>query len=220
LKKKIIIAAACLIAFILLIVLVRKVDVQTVEATGTEIGLFGLNAGFHKFTGVNEGWYKLTQILGIIALASGAVFAVIGVIQLIKRKSLLKVDRQILTLGGLYVVLGIVYLLFEIVKINFRPIIMEGETKAEASFPSSHTMLSIVVMLSVAIMLFYYVKNPRLRISLQAVCVLVALVAVIGRLICGVHWLTDIIGSVLISGFLISAFSAALDITGRKENAP
>lgn len=215
--KKIIAAAASFAAFILFTVLVKKVDVGTDEATGRDIGFFKLNIGFHKLTGFSEGWYKLTQILGIVIIACGLVFAVIGVIELIKRKDLRKVDAQIYALGGLYVILGILYIVFDkIVAINYRPVIMDGETAPEASFPSSHTMLAIVVMAGVMIMLNYYIRDRRLRISLQAICALLALLTVVGRLISGVHWFTDIIGSILISAFLVSMFMIALDILERR----
>lgn len=218
-KKKIIVSAGAFVLFILLIVLVRVVDVKTVEETGKSIGFFALNSGFHRLTGLKERWYDLTQIMGYISIAAGLVFAVIGLIQLIRRKNLWKVDRRILALGVLFIVMGIVYALFEIVAVNYRPVIMPGETKVEASFPSSHTVLVCVVMSGVALMLNYYIKDRRLRVSLQAVCMLFVLITVFGRLICGCHWFTDIIGGLLISVSLIAVFMAYLDKYDHDEEA-
>jgi undecaprenyl-diphosphatase len=210
-KKKIIIAAGAFVLFILLIVLVKIVDVRTVEETGMTMGFFALNSGFHKLTGFRQGWYDLTQITGYISIAAGLVFAVIGLIQLVRRKSLLKVDRRILGLGVLFIVMAVVYVLFEIIAVNYRPVIMPGDSAAEASFPSSHTVLVCVVLSGVALMLEYYIKNAGLRVSLQALCALVILITVFGRLICGAHWLTDIVGGLLISTSLVSLFAAFLD---------
>ncbi|MBO4327079.1 MAG: phosphatase PAP2 family protein [Clostridia bacterium] len=210
-KKKIIIAAGAFALFILLIVLVKIADVRTVEETGMTMGFFALNSWFHKLTGFRQGWYDLTQITGYISIAAGLVFAVIGLIQLIRRKSLLKVDRRILGLGVLFIVMAAVYVLFEIIVVNYRPVIMPGDSAAEASFPSSHTVLVCVVLSGVALMLEYYIKKAGLRVSLQALCALVILITVFGRLICGAHWLTDIIGGLLISTTLVSLFSAFLD---------
>ena len=119
-------------------------------------------------------------------------------------------DREILTLGGLYVVLALVYVFFEKVIINYRPIIMEGETEAEASFPSSHTMLVCVVMGSAIMLLGRYIKDEKIRRVLKIVFYLVIAVTVLGRLFSGVHWLTDILGGVLISICLLSIFAILL----------
>lgn len=194
------------VLFLLLIVLVKTVDTATVEATGKTMGLYTLNGGFHALTGVNMFWYKLTQALGIFLILVAGGFAFLGLHQLIKRKSLLKVDRCLLCLGGLYAVLIVLYAFFEKVIINYRPIIMDGKLAAEASFPSSHTMLVCVVMGSAVMLIPHYVKDAKIRQILQIVCLLVILITVIGRLICGVHWFTDILGGVLISMTLLALF--------------
>ena len=185
------------VLFLLLIVLVKTVDTATVEATGKTMGLYTLNGGFHALTGVNMFWYKLTQVLGIFLILVAGGFAFLG---------LLKVDRCLLCLGGLYAVLIVLYAFFEKVIINYRPIIMDGKLAAEASFPSSHTMLVCVVMGSAVMLIPHYVKDAKIRQILQIVCLLVILITIIGRLICGVHWFTDILGGVLISMTLLALF--------------
>ena len=203
-KKLIIIAAAALVLFVLLAAGVKTVDVKDVEATGKTIGLAWLNTGFHKLTGVKMGWYKLTQITGIIALLTVGAFAVLGLVQLIKRRSLKKVDPELLTLGGLFVATAIAYVLFELIKVNYRPIIMPGAEAAEASFPSSHTMLIVTVMGGTILILDRYIKDARLCVSLRTLCVLIALITVFGRLISGVHWFTDIVAALLLSTALLA----------------
>ena len=131
--------------------------------------------------------------------------------QLVQRKSLAKVDKKILALGGLYVVIGILYVLFEKVVINCRPILMEGETMPEASFPSSHTVLAVVIFGSIAMILKDYLNDRKLVATLQNVCLVLMAVAVLGRLFSGVHWLTDILGGLFLSFALLQAFSGVLD---------
>jgi undecaprenyl-diphosphatase len=47
----------------------------------------------------------------------------------------------------------------------------------------------------------------------------VILITVFGRLICGVHWFTDIVGGILISVSLVTAFAAFLDYCDTHEIA-
>lgn len=122
----------------------------------------------------------------------------------------LKVDREILSLGGLYIVVIGLYLFFENVIINFRPIIMPDNTHPEASFPSSHTMLVCVIMGSAAMLINRYIRNKPLNRILRAVCYVIIGVTVVGRLIAGVHWFTDILGGILISVTLLSLYEEVI----------
>ena len=204
-------AAISFALFILTIALVTSVDIAQIGPAGTCIGLSHINGPVHNLIGVHMLWYKLTNYLGYLALAAGGVFAVIGLKQLIERKSLKQVDRQILALGGLFVLLGVIYVLFEKLVVNCRPVLMEGETVPEASFPSSHTVLAFVIFGAVAMMLKDYVKDKKTAALLQNVCLVLLLVAVIGRLISGVHWFTDIIGGIFLSVALLQTFSGVLE---------
>ena len=200
-KVKYVISGVCFALFIILIVLLKTVDVG-VSAIGHEIGLSHINLPVSEFTGVNDIWDKLTDIIAVFALAVAAAFAVLGLVQLIKRKSIKKVDREILYTGGLYVIVVLLYVLFEKVVINVRPI------EAEASFPSSHTMVVCVILGAAILICGKYIKNNSLCLSARILCSALILIAVIGRLISGVHWLTDICGAVLISGALVALFAA------------
>jgi undecaprenyl-diphosphatase len=218
-RKKINPSIPCMtgLLFVILMILVMKVDVGTVEATGTTIGLYHLNTGFASLTGINVIWYKITTILGIFLVLFAAGFALIGLLQLIQRKNLWKVDYEILSLGGLYAVVIAFYVLFDKVVINYRPIIMEGEKAPEASFPSSHTMLVCVVMGSAMMLLDRYIRDEKLVKILKMVCAVVIAITVIGRLICGVHWLTDIMGGVLLSVTLLMIFNNVLAMKKRRK---
>ncbi len=207
-KKKWIMAVLNLILFGALICLLLYVDVESIGPEGTRIGLSTVNGFVHKLTGVNMLWYDLTRYLGYAALGVAALFALTGLIQLIARRSLLKVDGEIYALAVLYAVTAGLYVLFEKVIINYRPVILPDEVHPEASFPSSHTMLVCVVMGSAAILIARYIRNKALRIIPMALCVTVLIFTVIGRLLSGVHWFTDILGGALISAALVWAFSA------------
>ena len=207
-NRKLIISASCFIGTVILIILLRFVDVAPIGPDGTDIGLSHINQFFFNLSGVNLLWYNITDWLGIIAILTAFLFATAGLIQLIKRKSFLKVDREILSLGALYLIVIGLYVLFEKAVVNCRPIIMPGCTQPEASFPSSHTMLVCVIMGSAVMLIGKYVKNRLLCVLLKAFCILTIGITVIGRLISGVHWFTDILGGILISVSLLSLFSA------------
>ena len=196
--------------FALLIVLLRCVDVEPVGAAGTSVGLSHMNRFVFELTGVNMVWYNITDWLGLAAIFAAFLFAATGLVQVIKRRSILKVDKEILALGGLYILVIGIYVLFENVIVNYRPIIMPGCSNQEASFPSSHTMLVCVIMGSTIIIIGKYIKKKSLCMVIRGICAAVIAVTVVGRLISGVHWFTDILGGLLISTFLLALYSALI----------
>ena len=210
-RKKVGKACISFALFILVIALVTCIDLAPIGPANTTVGLSHLNGAVHNLIGVHMIWYKITNYLGYLAILSGLVFAGIGCKQLVERKSLGQVDKPILALGGLFVLLGVIYVLFEKAVVNCRPVLMEGETVPEASFPSSHTVLAIVIFGAVAMILADYVKDKKTAGLLQNVCLILMVVAVIGRLISGVHWFTDIVGGVFLSYALLQLFSGILE---------
>ena len=216
-KKKTIFAAALAALFVLFIILVKTVDVAAIGPNGTEVGFSWLNGAISGAFGYNGFFYKLTQILGYLSIVIGLVFAEEGIEQLIRRKSLKAVDREIIVTGILYVLTAIVYLFFEIVKVNYRPVIMPGDTAPEASFPSSHTVLACVILVGAAIFVLRYLVNKKLARILAAAFVSTAAITVIGRVLAGVHWFTDIIGGLIVSAALIVGYAAALDRVDSKK---
>lgn len=205
-KGNLIVGILFLILFLAFIVAVKKFDVGVIGPEGTSVGFSHLNAKFSEMIGVNMLFYTITDYLGYLALAIVAIFALVGLVQLIKRRSFAEVDRAIYALGGLYAIDLGMYAFFEKVIINYRPIVLPGDTLPEASFPSSHTVLTITVMASAAIVLKRYIENRGLRFTLQALCLIVLAATLVGRLLCGAHWLTDIIGGILISIALLNLF--------------
>ena len=203
---KIAVAAILAIMLIGFIVALQTVDVAAVGPQGTSIGLSKWNKAVADTLGFHEDWYKITTVLGVIPFAVCGVFALIGVVQWVKRKSIRKVDPKLFWLAGLYAVTAILYVLFDKVAINYRPVIMPGEAAVEPSFPSSHTLAAIVVFGSAILMISDYIRSRGLAIVLCVACWLVMVATVLGRLYSGVHWITDIICGILLGTFLITIF--------------
>lgn len=210
-------SAACALGAAALIILLRTADVRPIGAGGTEVGLAALNWFIFESLGVNFFLYELTDRLGIAAILTALGFATVGLCQLIARRSLLKVDGEILALGALYLAVTALYLVFESFVVNCRPVIMPGCAEPEASFPSSHTMLVCVIMGGAAIIADRYVAGRKLRAALRAVCALIIGVTVIGRLFSGVHWFTDILGGLLISAALLLFYAEIIERIDRNE---
>ena len=210
-KRKLLFAAVSGLSSALLIVLIRLADVRPIGPEGTSVGLSHLNQFIFDRFGVNMLWYEITDWLGVAAVLTAFLFAAAGAVQLIKRRSLLKVDRAILALGGLYIIVIGLYVLFEIMVVNCRPVIMPGSTGPEASFPSSHTMLVCVIMGSAVMLIDRYIEAKALERALKAICAGIIGVTVIGRTISGVHWFTDILGGILISAALLALFSEVIN---------
>ena len=205
-KKALVWGASLLAAFVLWTVLVCFVDVQAIGPEGSSVGFATLNGCVHDFTGVNMSLYVITDWLGLVPIGVAFGFAVLGVVQWIKRKSILKVDRSILVLGGFYIVVMVVYILFEMVVINYRPTLIDGYL--EASYPSSTTMLVMCVMPTAMMQLRARIKNKVFsRCVMIAIAVFIVFM-VIGRLVSGVHWITDIIGGALLSAGLVTMYDA------------
>ena len=196
------------LCFIIFTILVKVIDVQALGAEGSLIGFAGLNTAVFKLLGTNHFAYLATQLFGVLAILVAAVFAVLGFLQLLKRKSLLKVDREILMAGIVYALVIILYVLFEKLAINYRPVVLDEGL--EASYPSTHTMLILTILGTAIPLAGKYIKNPKLALAVKLICILIMWLTVIFRLISGVHWFTDIIGGVLISLCLIRLYKALL----------
>ena len=209
-KKRLVLGASLIVAFVLWTVLVCFVDVRAIGPEGSSVGFATLNGFVHEFTGVNLILYTVTDWLGLVPIAVALGFTVMGFVQLIKRKSIWKVDRSILALGVFYIVVITVYILFEMAIINYRPTLIDGYP--EASYPSSTTMLVMCVMPTAAMQL-----NLRIKHTVIKWCTIIAIVAftafmVVGRFISGVHWITDIIGGAFFSAGIVTTYFSICNI--------
>ena len=213
-KRNFILSTVFAFFSVLLIVLIKLVDVAELGPLGSKIGLSSLNGAVKKALGESALFDKLTDALMLLAIAAVAVFALLGVIQLIRRKSLWKIDAEILCLGGAMVILAALYAFFEVVVVNYRPVLDEG--KLAASFPSSHTLLSVTVFLCLIFILGSYIKKPSLLLASKIAAGALGGISVIGRLLSGVHWFTDILGGVLVSLAVVFLFAATLSLLKAK----
>ena len=196
-------------------VLVKTVDVQPVGPHGTEVGFAAWNSWFHGLTGVHMQLYALTDWLGLVPVLICMMFGCLGIFQLFRRKDLRKVDVDILLLGIYYGIVILCYLLFEMVPVNFRPVLIEG--RLEASYPSSTTLLVLSVMPTLAEQGSRRLKEAGQKKILCAASALFSLFMVAGRLLSGVHWLTDIVGSVFLSGGLFCLYRAGIQICCKEK---
>ena len=203
-KKLLFLGSIFIVAFLIWTVLVKIVDVQPLGQNGTEIGFATFNCLFHKLTGTHMQLYTITDWLGLIPIVVCMIFGGIGFAQLFKRRSLFKVDYDIIVLGIYYIIVIIAYLVFEKIPINYRPILIEGVM--EVSYPSSTTMLVMCVMPTAIMQFGNRIKNKVLRNIIAVAIITFIAFMVIGRLICGVHWFTDIVGGALLSTGLVMMY--------------
>ena len=205
-KKRMILAAALLAAFTLWTVALCHVDVQAIGPENSTVGFAHINGFVHRLTGVNMSLYTITDWLGLVPVAFGFGFAVLGLVQWIKRKNILQVDASILVLGCFYLLVLAVYILFETVVINRRPVLINGYL--ETSYPSSTTLLVLCVMPTAAMQFYNRIKVTVLR-SVVTIAIVVFVAFVIGgRLLSGVHWFSDIVGGILLAGGLVMLYDA------------
>lgn len=203
-RKDIFVCGGLFAVAIIYTILVKYIDVQAIGPKDSLVGFATINKFIFNLTGVNMVWYSITDWLGFVPLIIAFIYAMIGLVQMIKRKNILKVDKEILGLGVFYIIVIGLYILFETYIINYRPTLMDGIL--EASYPSSHTLLSVCICGSSLIINKYLFKNKNFFKAENIISILSILVIVIGRFISGVHWFTDIIGAILISIALLKAF--------------
>lgn len=189
---------------LLFTVAVKLIDVGPIGPQGSMVGFSGINGAVFGFFGSNLIWDEITNVIMLAVFSCGVVFAIIGLIQLIQRKKILKVDWEILMLGITYVLLGVLYVVFEKIIINYRPILVDGELAA--SFPSSHMMMVTTVGLTLVLILPKYIENKAWLTVLRAMLIVAVMMMIFGRLLSGMHWATDIMAGVLYSVTLTSLY--------------
>ena len=204
------IAICMLLAFLLWTVAIKFVDVQAIGPQESSVGFATINQFVHNLTGVHMSLYTITDWLGLVPLMFVMGFGTLGLIQWIKRKHLLKVDYSIFVLGGFYIVVMAVYVLFEMLVVNYRPVLISGIL--EASYPSSTTMLVMCVMPTAIMQFNVRIKNNVLKRFVASAIIAFIVFMVIGRLVSGVHWFTGIIGGALLSTGLVLMYHAIISL--------
>ena len=212
------VAAVCLLLFVALTVCLFFVDRRAASPTGSVVGFASVNSAIFDLAGVNYTLYDLTEILSqslgpVYIVAAG--LAVLGLVQLIKRRSLKRVDTDLLCMAVLFLTVVAVYAAFELINVNLRPVLMPGEEVLEPSYPSTHIVISVCVLIPAASYFVKRLRTPAIRIPAVVLCLASASVTVVCRLLSGAHWFTDILGGLLISGALVSAYFGAVSILSK-----
>lgn len=207
--------ALLLLAFVLWTMLIQTVDVRPVGPNGSAVGFAAFNLWFHRLTGVHMALYTVTDWLGLVPIAVCLCFGALGLVQLVRRRSLRRVDADILLLGIYYVLVIFGYLFFEMVPVNYRPILIDGVL--EASYPSSTTLLVLSVMPTLRFQAVRRVQNAAARTAAAWFADVFSAFMVLGRLVSGVHWATDILGAALLSAGLFLLYRAAVARTEKTK---
>lgn len=213
-KKNIITSITMIILAVIYTILVKIIDVAPIGPNNSEVGFSKINGFFHNLLGSNMTIYKITEILGIIPLLMAGIYAIIGLVELIKRKSLTKVDYEIYALAGLYVVVLGLYVFFEKCIINYRPILIDGIL--EASYPSSHTLMALCICGS-SIIVNKRIFHKKIFNLENKLSIFLMITIILGRFISGVHWFSDIVGAIFISLALLSSFYTAISSFTHKK---
>lgn len=214
-KKTLCLGGVFIGVFIVWTVLVQKVDVQPIGVNETSVGFAKVNGWFHNLTGVHMEIYTITDWLGLVPIGVCLLFGGVGIIQLFQRKSIIKVDYDIICLGIYYIMVVLGYLVFEMIPINYRPILINGYL--ETSYPSSTTLLVLCVMPTLIEQFNCRMKNVILKRTIQVIAVGFSVIMVFGRLISGVHWLTDIVGSFMLSTGLYCIYKATILLCNKEK---
>lgn len=199
-----------LILFVGFTIAVKNINVQAIGPQESSVGFASLNGSVFNLLGTNELCDKLSDICILSAILIAGIFALTGLSQLIKRKSFLKVDFNLYALAAFYISIMIIYALFIFLIINYRPVLDDG--LLESSYPSSHVLVTVAIYMTALLQIRERIKNQKLNIILQIGCVVISISVVILKLLSGVHWFTDIIGSVLLASTLISLYRLLYEI--------
>ena len=216
-SKTLLVGLMLVAAFVIWTMMIQVVDVKSVGQNGTDVGFATFNMWFHNITGVHMWIYVVTDWLGLVPIFVCMVFAGLGLVQLVKRRSLIKVDCDIIFLGIYYIVVIFNYLIFEMIPINYRPILIEGIM--EASYPSSTTLLVLSVMPTLIFQGNRRIKNETIKKIICIMTYVFSIFMVVGRLVAGVHWFTDIVGSVMISVGAFYIYKATVLYMDKNKNS-
>lgn len=224
-KSNLFLTASLYLIFIIYTVSVKFVDVALIGNKLSSVGFSSLNEVFFNLFSKTKTdglfvdntfqmiCYNISEILGYFALLVAAFFVLVGVIQLLNYRSLKKVNKNIYVLGGFYVLVMAFYVLFEKVVINYRPVYEMNSEVLEASYPSSHTILTLCILLSAVLVIPYIYSNinKRLYTVITILFYIIMVITVMTRLMSGVHWFTDILGGILLSAALIMSFKTFIN---------
>ena len=144
-----------------------------------------------------ETWELITNIILILSLIALGAFAVLGLVQWIKRKSLKKVDKQLRWFPLPLALMAATYVVFDkfLPKFfDFMPTRPNGS--GEPSFPSTHVMIVATIFFITTIILPKYIKNKVVRIILELLMVIGLALTCTGRVMANMHTPIDVLGGI------------------------
>lgn len=197
-------------------VALKFVDVRPVGPVMSEVGFGTTNSTIFTSITPEKNWLTVSNIMIAAIIVAGVLFASLGFVQLIKRKSFKKVDWQIKMLGLTYILMLGVYVFFEkICVFNYRPVLIDGNL--EPSFPSSHTLFATTIALTVMMILPSYIKSKAICLVLDVILAAMVFITANGRIAGGVHWTSDVIGGLLYGAFLGSLYYCLMKLGKKKD---
>ena len=158
-------------------------------------------------------WETITNIILISALITVAFFAALGLYQWVTRKSLKKVDPEILWMPLPLLLMTIVYFIF-----IFFPVATRPDGSGESSFPSTHVMVVTTIYFMITIIIPKYIKSTAIQIALEFIIVIFISLTCTGRIMAGLHSLWDVIGGIIFA-FIFSEIYYLAYRKGKKKNA-
>lgn len=191
---------------VVLTMAVGMIDVKVVSGTGAEVGFATLNQAIWDFFGVNETWDGMTDILMWIMVITAVVAGGWGLMRWAKdEKDSARIGKGVVGFAGAGALMVAVHWFFDnIWVVNYRPVLVDG-MKA-VSFPSAHTLVAVVLGISTAMMLCQLVKNRTARVVINTLLPTLMVWIMVGRIMAGAHWVTDVAGSLCYGMTIVSAY--------------
>ncbi|MBO5572630.1 MAG: phosphatase PAP2 family protein [Clostridium sp.] len=202
-------AVTLAVVFVLLTVALLIVDVQPIGPMESHVGFAALNGFISRTFPESQFWNTVAKVLGILLLLIAAFFAGLGAKQLYERRSIRRVDYDLLALGAVYGADLILYVLFEKLVINYRPVLEDGELAA--SYPSSHTLLAVTIGLTAIVEVQLRVRDMQKQQLLRILLAVLMIATICAKLLAGVHWFTDIIASIILGTSISLAYLDVVD---------
>jgi len=202
-----------LILFVIFTVLVKTVDVQYISVGTSELNYY---IGFYSMNSVARDWAEslnksdfaktLSDIVLYLSFAFVIGFTGVTIFQIIKNKSFKAVDRRYYILFATYVAVVILYFAFEVVRINYSPMV---EDKLKPSYPSTHVFVATVFYICSTLTAIDMIPIEKRPLRILTIVLIVFLVLLVGfvRFLSGRHWLSDIIAGYLLAGFVTSLYA-------------
>lgn len=200
-KRNYYITLAIFIVFIIFTIGVMNIDVMAIGPKDGKVGFSTINKKVFEIFGQNDKWDQVSDKLLSISVFVELGFILITIFQIIKRKSLFKIDYDISIFFILYIIFALINVFFDYIAINNRPIIEDG--KVEASYPSTHTFMTVFMLGFLMIEIWCRIKNKAIKNIIYTICVIIMIAMPILRVIAGRHWLTDVIGGVILGLFAV-----------------